>query len=105
MLSVIFKNPELSAKKLNISQVAIYGWLKGATPQLSTMMKVYKVYDLKVTLAYMYDFFTLINYLLRIENDLEKMLYRIEISALDLDDKHFLKEFVKAKYWKKYGKQ
>jgi transcriptional regulator with XRE-family HTH domain len=101
MLSIIFKNPELAAKKLNISQVAIYSWLKGSTPKLATMMKLYEVYEIKMTLEYMYNFFTLINSLLRIEDNLDQMLYKIDISSLDGDDKLFLKEFIKAKYWKK----
>lgn len=105
VLSVIFKNPERASKKLNISTVAIYGWLKGSTPKLSTMMKVHKEYGLRVTLEYMYNFFTLISSLLPLEDDLERMLKKIEISALDGDDKHFLSEYIKAKHWKKYGNE
>ena len=100
MLAPIFKNTELAAKKLDISQAAIYKWLRGATPTLATMMKVYEVYEIKMTLEYMYSFFTLIGSLIKLEDDLDQMLHKINISTLDSEDKLFLQEFTKAKYWK-----
>jgi len=99
MLSIIFKNTELASKRLCISRAVIYAWLGGKTPNLATMMKVYEVYEITITLEYMYNFFTLISHLQRIP-ELDQMIHKINISALDDDDKLFLREFFKAKYWK-----
>ena len=101
MLSVVFKNPDLAAKKLGCTRASIYSWLNGHTPTLASMMKVYEIYEFHMTLAYMYDFFTLIQHLLRMDS-LEDMLYRIKISALDSSDKEFLGEYFKNKFWKNH---
>jgi len=104
MLSVVFKNPELAAKRLGCSKTSIYSWLNGHTPNLSSMMKVYEVYDMHISLQYMYNFFTLVSHLLK-EEDLEEMSEIINISGLTKDDKDFLKEYFKSKFWKSEGKK
>lgn len=99
MLNVVFEKPEITAKRLGLSKTSIYSWLNGHTPTLSSMMKIYEIYDIKITLQYMYDFFTLIQNLLKMD-DLDEMIERINISALYKEDKEFLKEYFKKRYWK-----
>jgi len=99
MLNMIFKNPELAAKKLGCSKGGIYGWLNGHTPTLSMMMKVYETYEIHISLGYMYDFFTLIKQLQK-KHDLNDMLEYIKISGITKNDKAFLSEYFKKKYWR-----
>lgn len=99
MLDVVFKNPELAAKRLCCGKTSIYSWLNGHTPTLSSMMKIYEVYDINISLQYMYNFFTLIQQLQR-KNELEDMIEYINISSIAKEDKDFLKEYFKNKYWK-----
>ena len=102
MLSIVFKNPELTAKKLNCSKSSIYSWLNGHTPNLATMLKIYEIYKINITLDYMYNFFTIIKHLLKL-TELEEITEYITISGLSKEDKTFLKEYFKNKYWKNNG--
>lgn len=102
MLAVVFKNPELSAKRLSCSKGAIYSWLNGHTPNLSLMMKVHEVFQIPLTLSYMYNFFNVVRHALVME-DLNQTLEYIKISALSPEDKLFLSEHFKTKYWKNNG--
>lgn len=102
MLAVVFKNPELSAKKLSCSKGAIYSWLNGHTPNLSLMMKVHEVYSIPLTLSYMYNFFNVVRHALEMR-ELDQTLEYIKISGLSHEDKAFLSEHFKAKYWKNNG--
>lgn len=102
MLAVVFKNPELSAKRLSCSKGAIYSWLNGHTPNLSLMMRVHEVYKIPLTLSYMYNFFNVVRHALEVE-ELDGVLEYIKISALTPEDKTFLSEHFKTKYWKQNG--
>ena len=102
MLSVVFVNPELAARRLNISKSTLYSWLNGQTPNVATMLKIYQIYGINLTLDYMYNFFTMVKHLC-VLNELDELTRYITISALDRDDKAFLMDYFKNKYWKHNG--
>lgn len=102
MLNVIFKNPDLAAKRLGCSKSSIYSWLNGNTPNLATMLRVYEIYQLNISLDYMYNFFTIIKHILKLHH-LDEITEYITISGLSKEDKTFLKEYFKNKYWKNNG--
>lgn len=104
MLSALYINPELSCKRLGIGRATLYTWMNGQMPNLSTMLKVYEVFNINLTLDYMYNFFTIVKHLNTIDNLEESQRY-IKISMLDQNDKEFLMEYFKNRYWKSNGQE
>lgn len=102
MLSIVFKNPDLAAKRLGCSKSSIYSWLNGHTPNLSIMLKIHDTYKINVTLDYLSNFFSIIKYLITLD-DLEDILEYIKISGLSKEDKLYLQDYFKNKYWKTNG--
>lgn len=102
MLSVVFKNTEFSSKKLGCSRATIYRWLDGQTPTLATLIKINEVFKINITLEYLHNFFSTIQQLNA--EEIDKINALIEKSYIEKEDKAFLKEHFKKKYWNKNGR-
>lgn len=99
MLSVVFKNTEISAVKLNCARSTIYNWLSGKTPSLATILKINEEFDIRLTLDYVHNFFSVVSRLKDLE-DLKSIDEMIKTSYLVREDKEFLKEYFSKKWWK-----
>lgn len=102
MLSVVFRNPDLASRRLGCSKSSIYSWLNGHTPNLAMMLKIHETYNINVTLDYLANFFSIIKYILTLD-DLDQITEYIKISGLSKEDKTYLQDYFKNKYWKNNG--
>ncbi len=93
MFSCVFKNIDMSTKKLNISKTTLYRWLNGDDNiGLKMYLAMSDFYNLNPNISYLNEFCKIAK-TLNTHTNIEQILKTLKSSKLDYEDVEILKNY------------